>query len=41
MVRLSLTRRVSGDSHLLNFKTYQAIPIVAAPEALKRLPQPG
>ena len=30
---------VSGDSHLLNLKTYQGIPIVDAAEALTRLPQ--
>ena len=30
---------VSGDSHLLNLKAYQGIPIVAAAEAVKRLPQ--
>ena len=30
---------VSGDSHLLNLKTYQGIPIVNAAEALARLPQ--
>ncbi len=30
---------VSGDSHLLNLKTYQGIPVVNAAEALTRLPQ--
>jgi len=30
---------VSGDSHLLNLKSYQDIPIVNAAEALARLPQ--
>jgi putative PIN family toxin of toxin-antitoxin system len=30
---------VSGDTDLLNLKAYQGIPIVSAPEALKRLPQ--
>lgn len=30
---------VSGDSHLLNLKSYQSIPIVGPAEALKRLPQ--
>ncbi|MBI3043252.1 MAG: hypothetical protein HYY78_10575 [Betaproteobacteria bacterium] len=30
---------VSGDAQLLNLKSYQSIPIVAAAEALKRLPQ--
>jgi hypothetical protein len=30
---------VSGDSHLLNLKTYQGIPIVNALEALTRLPE--
>lgn len=30
---------VSGDSHLLNLKTYQGIPIVGAAEALKQIPQ--
>jgi putative PIN family toxin of toxin-antitoxin system len=30
---------VSGDSHLLNLKTYQGIPIMPAAEAVKRLPQ--
>ena len=30
---------VSGDSHLLNLKTYQGIAIVGAVEALARLPQ--
>ena len=30
---------VSGDSHLLNLKTYQGISIVPAAEAVKRLPQ--
>jgi putative PIN family toxin of toxin-antitoxin system len=30
---------VSGDSHLLELKEYQGIPIVSATEALKRLPQ--
>ena len=30
---------VSGDTDLLNLKTYQGIPIVNAAEALKRLPQ--
>ena len=30
---------VSGDSHLLNLKAYQGIPIVAAAEAVKLLPQ--
>lgn len=30
---------VSGDSHLLELKGYQGIPIVSAAEALKRLPQ--
>lgn len=30
---------VSGDSHLLNLKAYQGIPVVTATEALKRLPQ--
>jgi predicted nucleic acid-binding protein len=30
---------VSGDAHLLNLKNYQSIPIVAAAEALTRLPQ--
>jgi predicted nucleic acid-binding protein len=29
---------VSGDSHLLNLKRYQSIPIVSPAEALKRLP---
>lgn len=28
---------VSGDAHLLDLKTYQGIPIVAAAEALRRL----
>jgi predicted nucleic acid-binding protein len=30
---------VSGDSHLLNLKTYQGIPIVGAAQALTHLPQ--
>lgn len=30
---------VSGDSHLLNLKAYQGIPIVTAAEALSRLSQ--
>ena len=30
---------VSGDSHLLNLKTYQGIPIVTAAEVLSRLSQ--
>lgn len=30
---------VSGDADLLNMKSYQAIPVIAAAEALKRLPQ--
>ena len=30
---------VSGDSDLLNLKAYQGISIVAAAEALRRLPQ--
>ena len=30
---------VSGDTHLLELKAYQGIPIVSAAEALKRLPQ--
>ena len=30
---------VSGDTHLLNLKAYQGIPIVTAAEALTRLPQ--
>jgi putative PIN family toxin of toxin-antitoxin system len=30
---------VSGDSDLLNLKTYQGIPIVGAAQALARLPQ--
>lgn len=30
---------VSGDSHLLDLKTYQGIPILKAAEALARLPQ--
>jgi putative PIN family toxin of toxin-antitoxin system len=30
---------VSGDSDLLNLKTYQGIPIVGAAQALTRLPQ--
>jgi putative PIN family toxin of toxin-antitoxin system len=29
---------VSGDSHLLNLKTYQGIPIVGPAEALSRVP---
>lgn len=32
---------VSGDAHLLNFKAYHRIPIVAAGEALARLAQAG
>jgi len=30
---------VSGDSHLLNLKAYQGIPVVTAAEGLARLPQ--
>jgi len=30
---------VSGDSHLLNLKAYQRVPIVGAAEALKRISQ--
>jgi len=30
---------VSGDADLLNLKSYQGIPIIAATEALQRLPQ--
>lgn len=32
---------VSGDGHLLDLGSYRGIPVVRAPEALKRLDDPG